>query len=192
MQIGAQLMPCVLASCALTRLLALTGMGFKMRCCLPRVTLQLCACLLLRYHCLGAAAFDLLAARFDFSKYKTLADIGGSAGVLCCAVARAHPHMTCTTLDLPAVHAAAVQYTTQQGMQDLVKVSESKAPTQVSLSHISTHTLDSCIPTTDIEETRADAVREVWHSNMCRRSVTAWQAASWDATTKASIQPSHV
>lgn len=63
-----------------------------------------------------------MAAKFDFSRYKTLGDIGGSAGVLCCAVAKAHPHLQCTTLDLPPVHAAAEQYVAQQGLADRVKV----------------------------------------------------------------------
>lgn len=69
-----------------------------------------------------AAGFEQLAAKFDFSRYKTLGDIGGSAGALCCTLAKAHPHLTCTTLDLPAVHAAAEQYVAQQGLADRVKV----------------------------------------------------------------------
>lgn len=68
------------------------------------------------------AAFQSLVAQFDFSRYKTLGDIGGSAGVLCCCVAEAHPHMSCTTHDLPAVHQAAVQYVQQQGLAERVKV----------------------------------------------------------------------
>lgn len=69
-----------------------------------------------------AAAFQALAQKFDFSRYHTLGDIGGSAGVLCCAVAKAHCHMSCTTLDLPAIHSAAKQYVAEQGLQDRVKV----------------------------------------------------------------------
>lgn len=75
----------------------------------------------------AAASFQTLARVFDFSKYKTLADVGGSAGVLSCAVAQAHPHMRCTTLDLPAVHAAAEQYVAQQGLQDRVQVCSREA-----------------------------------------------------------------
>lgn len=71
---------------------------------------------------LRAAGFEQLAAKFDFSNYKTLGDIGGSAGALSCVVAKAHPHLSCTTLDLPAVHAAAEQYIEQQGLTDRVKV----------------------------------------------------------------------
>lgn len=69
-----------------------------------------------------AAAFEAFAQKFDFSRYQTLGDIGGSAGVLCCAVAKALHHMSCTTLDLPAIHSAAEQYVAEQGLQDRVKV----------------------------------------------------------------------
>jgi hypothetical protein len=72
---------------------------------------------------LPAAAFQALASKFDWSRYNTLGDFGGSAGVLCCCVAAAQPHMSCTTHDLPAVHGAAVQYARQQGLTDRVKVS---------------------------------------------------------------------
>jgi hypothetical protein len=73
-----------------------------------------------------AAAFQALATQFDWSRYKTLGDFGGSAGVLCCCVAAAQPHMTCTTHDLPAVHDAAAQYVQQQGLTDKVQVSYSR------------------------------------------------------------------
>jgi hypothetical protein len=72
--------------------------------------------------CPPAAAFEALAHKFDFSRPHTLCDIGGSAGVLCCAVAKAHSHMSCTTFDLPAVHSAAEQYIAEQGLQGRVKV----------------------------------------------------------------------
>ncbi|WIA41050.1 hypothetical protein OEZ86_004686 [Tetradesmus obliquus] len=67
-------------------------------------------------------AFQALAVQFDWSRYKTLGDFGGSAGVLCCCVAAAQPHMACATHDLPAVHGAAEQYVQQQGLTDRVKV----------------------------------------------------------------------
>ena len=51
--------------------------------------------------------FMALSQAFDFSKYKTLADVGGSAGMLSLMVAKHQPHMTCTTLDLPAVEPIA-------------------------------------------------------------------------------------
>ncbi|MBL8548820.1 MAG: hypothetical protein JNJ73_02460 [Hyphomonadaceae bacterium] len=57
----------------------------------------------------GASAgnFMAFAEKFDFSKYKTLADVGGAAGLLASFVARRHPHMTCVSYDLPGVTAIA-------------------------------------------------------------------------------------
>ncbi|MFQ5639619.1 MAG: methyltransferase [bacterium] len=45
--------------------------------------------------------FQALAEKFDFSKYNTLCDVGGATGVLSIAVAKKHPHLQCTTFDLP-------------------------------------------------------------------------------------------
>jgi hypothetical protein len=42
---------------------------------------------------MAAVKFAALAEKFDFSKYQTLSDIGGSAGVLCCEVAKRHPDL---------------------------------------------------------------------------------------------------
>ena len=51
--------------------------------------------------------FMAFAQKFDFSKYKTLTDVGGSAGLLSVMVARHQPHMNCVTLDLPPVEPIA-------------------------------------------------------------------------------------
>ncbi|MEN9907684.1 MAG: hypothetical protein RLZZ540_825 [Bacteroidota bacterium] len=51
--------------------------------------------------------FMALAQKFDFSKYKTFLDVGGSAGILSTMVAKHNSNMTCTTFDLPAVEAMA-------------------------------------------------------------------------------------
>lgn len=51
--------------------------------------------------------FMTFAQSFDFSKYKTLADIGGSAGLLSLTVAKHQPHMNCITFDLPPVEPIA-------------------------------------------------------------------------------------
>ena len=48
-------------------------------------------------------AFKALATQFDFSKYKTMTDIGGSAALLSITVAKQHPNMHCTSFDLPPV-----------------------------------------------------------------------------------------
>jgi hypothetical protein len=47
--------------------------------------------------------FQALADKFDFSRYQTLCDVGGSVGLLSMLVARKHPHIRCTTADLPEV-----------------------------------------------------------------------------------------
>lgn len=51
----------------------------------------------------SAGNFMTLAGNFDFSKYETLTDIGGAAGILSMMVASAHPHLKIKTADLPAV-----------------------------------------------------------------------------------------
>jgi O-methyltransferase domain/Dimerisation domain len=65
--------------------------------------------------------FMMLAQKFDFSKYKTLIDVGGSAGLLSIMVAKHHPHMSCTTLDLPPVEPVAKETIQQFGLADRVK-----------------------------------------------------------------------
>lgn len=51
--------------------------------------------------------FMTFAQNFDFSKYKTLTDVGGSAGLLSLVVAKHQSHMSCVTFDLPQVEAIA-------------------------------------------------------------------------------------
>ena len=53
--------------------------------------------------------FMTFAQKFDFSKYTTLADIGGSAGLLSVMVAKHQDHMSCTTFDLPPVEPIALE-----------------------------------------------------------------------------------
>lgn len=65
--------------------------------------------------------FMALAAKFDFSRYKTLCDIGGAAGVLSVQVAKQHAHLQCTSLDLPMVEPIAKESIAAQGMSDRVK-----------------------------------------------------------------------
>src|SRR5262245_47773071 len=47
--------------------------------------------------------FEAFAGKFDFSKHKTLCDIGGATGLLCTEVAKKHPHLKCVSFDLPVV-----------------------------------------------------------------------------------------
>ena len=51
--------------------------------------------------------FEAFAAKFDFKHFKTLCDVGGATGLLCTEVARRHPHLTCTSFDLPPVEPIA-------------------------------------------------------------------------------------
>jgi hypothetical protein len=66
------------------------------------------------------ANFRALAKKFDFSPYRTLADIGGATGQLACIVAQAHPHLMCRTLDLPVVQPIAQRRIAAVGLQDRV------------------------------------------------------------------------
>jgi O-methyltransferase/methyltransferase family protein len=52
---------------------------------------------------ISAGNFAAFAEAFDFSKYRTLCDVGGATGLLSCLAASRHPHLRCTTLDLPVV-----------------------------------------------------------------------------------------
>jgi hypothetical protein len=67
-------------------------------------------------------SFMALAQQFDFSKAKSLVDIGGSAGLLSLMVAKHHPHMSCITWDLPAVGPIANETIRQFQLQDRVKI----------------------------------------------------------------------
>ncbi|WPU98511.1 methyltransferase [Mucilaginibacter sp. cycad4] len=65
--------------------------------------------------------FMAFAQKFDFTKYKTLIDVGGSAGLLSLMVARHNPHMHCTSFDLPPVEPVANATIQQFGLSDQVK-----------------------------------------------------------------------
>lgn len=66
--------------------------------------------------------FMALAQKFDFSKYKTLVDAGGSAGVLSVMVAKHNPHMNCTTFDLPQLESMANETIQKFQMIDRVNI----------------------------------------------------------------------
>lgn len=67
-------------------------------------------------------SFMAFAERFDFSDHKTLLDAGGSAGLLSALVAQQHPHMHCTTFDLPQLEPFAKATAEKHGVADRVKV----------------------------------------------------------------------
>ncbi|UOK41837.1 MULTISPECIES: acetylserotonin O-methyltransferase [Flavobacterium] len=69
-------------------------------------------------------AFMALAQKLDFSKSKTLVDVGGSAGILSLMVAKHQPNMNCITWDLPAVTPIADQTIQKFQLQDRVKTAQ--------------------------------------------------------------------
>ena len=64
--------------------------------------------------------FRSLAEKFDFSRYRTLCDVGGATGQLSVLVAKAHPHMACISADLPAATAIAARKIAAAGVADRV------------------------------------------------------------------------
>jgi hypothetical protein len=66
--------------------------------------------------------FHALAEKFDFSRYKSLCDVGGATGQLCAIVAPHHPDVQCTTFDLPVVAPIATKSIAAAGLSDRVTV----------------------------------------------------------------------
>ena len=64
--------------------------------------------------------FELLAQKFDFKPFKTLCDVGGATGLLCIEAAKLHPHLQCTTFDLPPVEPIARRAIAKAGLQQRV------------------------------------------------------------------------
>jgi 2-polyprenyl-3-methyl-5-hydroxy-6-metoxy-1,4-benzoquinol methylase len=71
---------------------------------------------------ISAGNFKEFARKFDFSKFKTLCDVGGATGQLSCMVAAANPHMSCTNFDLPKVVPIATRKIQEAGLNDRVTV----------------------------------------------------------------------
>jgi hypothetical protein len=69
---------------------------------------------------ISAGNFKALAEKFDFSRYKTLCDVGGANGLLSLTVARQHPHMHCVSADLPPATAIATRKIAAAGLADRV------------------------------------------------------------------------
>jgi trans-aconitate methyltransferase len=70
---------------------------------------------------ISAPNFQALADKFDFSKYKTLCDVGGATGILASLVARRHPHLQCSSFDLAVVEPIARRSLARDGMAERVK-----------------------------------------------------------------------
>jgi 2-polyprenyl-3-methyl-5-hydroxy-6-metoxy-1,4-benzoquinol methylase len=69
-----------------------------------------------------AGTFAALAEAFDFDNYNTLCDVGGANAQLSVTVARRHPHLKITSLDLPPVEPIAREHTAQAGLADRITV----------------------------------------------------------------------
>jgi predicted O-methyltransferase YrrM len=70
---------------------------------------------------LSAGPFNALAEKFDFSKYGTHCDIGGATGQLAIILASRHPHLKCTSFDLPPVEPIAKRTIEAAGVSDRVE-----------------------------------------------------------------------
>ena len=69
---------------------------------------------------ISAGNFRSFAKKFDFSRYKTMCDIGGATGQLSMMVAAQHPHMRCTSADLPEATQVANRSIAAAGLGDRV------------------------------------------------------------------------
>jgi hypothetical protein len=69
----------------------------------------------------SAGPFMALAEKFDFSKHETLCDAGGATAQLSTIVATRHPHLSCTSFDLPVVQPIAERTIEAAGLSDRVK-----------------------------------------------------------------------
>ncbi len=69
---------------------------------------------------ISAGNFMALAEKFDFSKYKTLCDVGGAAATLSMIVAQKYPHLKVTTADLPVATEIAGKKIEAAGLKDRI------------------------------------------------------------------------
>ena len=60
--------------------------------------------------------FEAFAAKFDFSRFKTLCDVGGATGLLCIETAKQHPHLQFISFDLPPVEPIARKHIAAAGL----------------------------------------------------------------------------
>jgi SAM-dependent methyltransferase len=68
--------------------------------------------------------FHALAEKFDFSRYQTVCDVGGATAQLSLMLAARHPHLRCTSFDLPVVKPIAERNIEAAGLGDRVTAVE--------------------------------------------------------------------
>jgi hypothetical protein len=66
--------------------------------------------------------FNVLANRFDFSKHRTVLDVGGANGLLCRVLAGRHPHLALTSFDLPPVSPIARREIAKASLMSRIEV----------------------------------------------------------------------
>jgi len=64
--------------------------------------------------------FELLAQKFPFDRYQTLADIGGADALLTRLIARENPGIQCMSCDLPVVTEIATRKIAEAGLSDRI------------------------------------------------------------------------
>jgi hypothetical protein len=69
-----------------------------------------------------AGNFKALAEKFDFSRYKTMSDVGGALALLSRTVGARHEHMTFQSFDLPPVATHAQKQVDAAGMGERIRI----------------------------------------------------------------------
>lgn len=64
--------------------------------------------------------FEAFAEKFDFTKFRTLCDVGGATGLLSIEVAKRHQHLKCISFDLPEVEPISKKHIAAAGLQNRV------------------------------------------------------------------------
>jgi predicted O-methyltransferase YrrM len=70
---------------------------------------------------ISAGGFSALAEKFDFSRYESVCDVGGATGQLSIILAKRHPHLRCTSFDLPVVRPIATRTIQEAGLADRIR-----------------------------------------------------------------------
>jgi 8-O-methyltransferase len=64
-------------------------------------------------------AGEELVRRYDFSVYRTIADVGGASGGLVASLSKAYPHLQAAVTDLPSVTPVARALLQEQGLSEI-------------------------------------------------------------------------
>lgn len=69
---------------------------------------------------ISAGNFQALAEKFDFSRFRTVCDVGGATGQLSIFLAKKHPHLRCISTDLPPVTPIAQRKIAAAGLSERI------------------------------------------------------------------------